>query len=78
MLHACAARFDVMFWGENFWELNTPQVVVAQFVRSGADLTCHVAAKVRSVSRNESLRKNRAEIVGLICARKQIWNESWA
>jgi hypothetical protein len=24
MLHACAARFDVIFWGENFWELNTP------------------------------------------------------
>jgi hypothetical protein len=26
MLHACAARFDVMFWGEIFWELNTPIV----------------------------------------------------
>jgi hypothetical protein len=24
MLHACAIRFDVMFWGENFLELNTP------------------------------------------------------
>jgi hypothetical protein len=24
MLHACVARFDVMFWDENFWELNTP------------------------------------------------------
>jgi hypothetical protein len=23
MLHACVARFDVMFWGKNFWELNT-------------------------------------------------------
>jgi hypothetical protein len=24
MLHACAVKFDVMFWGEIFWELNTP------------------------------------------------------
>jgi hypothetical protein len=24
MLHACVVKFDVMFWGENFWELNTP------------------------------------------------------
>ena len=22
MLHACAARFDVTFWVENFWNLN--------------------------------------------------------
>jgi hypothetical protein len=26
MLHACVTRFDVMFWGEIFWELNTPSV----------------------------------------------------
>jgi hypothetical protein len=25
MLHICAARFDVMFYGEIFWELNTPE-----------------------------------------------------
>jgi hypothetical protein len=24
MLHAYAARFDVMFWSEIFWQLNTP------------------------------------------------------
>ena len=22
ILHACAVRFDVIVWGENFWELN--------------------------------------------------------
>jgi hypothetical protein len=27
MLHACAARFDVIFWGENFWELNAAKNV---------------------------------------------------
>jgi hypothetical protein len=24
MFHVCATRFDVMFWDEIFWELNTP------------------------------------------------------
>ena len=24
VLHACAIRFDVTLWGENFWELNRP------------------------------------------------------
>jgi hypothetical protein len=28
MLYAYAIIFDVMFWGENFWELNTPSVKI--------------------------------------------------